>query len=140
MPIRVKATTKTIISLCQDLTKMRLQAFFVILIAQYCLAQDDSNLLEKVLKKISTLIEEVSILKNQDVDKEGRIQALEGKVLILEQAAEHKDEIIENLLNEVSILQNQVNETNVEMGQQADQFESYEQEFQGKQIKNSTYF
>ena len=119
---------------------MRLQAFFAILIAQHCLAQDESNLLEKVLKKISTLIEEVSILKNQDVDKEGRIQALETKVVILEQAAEHKDEIIENLLNEVDILQNQINETNAKIGQQTDQFESYEQEFQGKQIKNSTYF
>ena len=114
---------------------MRLQAFFAFLIAQCCFAQDELNLQENVLKKISTIIEEVSILKNQDVDKEGRIQALETKVVILEQAADHKDGIIENLLNEVDILQNQVNETNVEIGQQADQFESYEQEFQGIQIK-----
>ena len=78
---------------------MRLQAFFAILIAQRCFAQDELNHQENVLKKISTLIEEVSILKNQDVDKEGRIQVLETKVVILEQAAEHKDRIIENLLN-----------------------------------------
>ena len=119
---------------------MRLQAFFAFLIAQHCFAQNELNLQENVLKKISTLIEEVSILKNQDVDKEGRIQALETKVVILEQAGEHKDGIIENLLNEVDILQNQINETNVEIGQQADQFQNYEQEFQGKQIKNGTYF
>ena len=119
---------------------MRLQAIFALLIAQRCFAQDESNLQENVLKKISTLIEEVSILKNQDVDKEGRIQALETKVLILEQAADHKDGIIENLWNEVDILQNQVNETNVEIGQQADQFESYEQEFQGMEMKNGTCF
>ena len=119
---------------------MRLQAFFAFLIAQRCFAQDESNLQEHVLKKISTLIEEVSILKNQDVDKEGRIQALETKVVILEQAADHKDGIIENLLNEVDILQNQVNETNVEIGQQADQFESYEQEFQGTEMKNGNCF
>ena len=135
---------------------MRLQAFFAFLIAQRCFAQDESNLQENVLKKISTLIEEVSILKNQDVDKEGRIQALETKVVILEQAADHKDGIIENLLNQVDnlqilinetnieigqqvdILQNQVNETNVEVGQQADQFESYEQEFQGEYPNEKT--
>ena len=89
---------------------MRLQAFFAFLIVEHCFAQDESNLQENVLKKISTLIEEVSILKNQDVDKEGRIQALETKVVILEQAAEHKDKIIENLLSEVEILQSQINE------------------------------
>ena len=140
MPIRVKATTKTIISLCQDLTKMRLQAFFALLIAQGCLSQNDPNLQEKIMKKISTLIEEVSILKNQDVDKEGRIQVLETKVVILEQAAEHKDDIIENLLNEVDVLQNQINETNAEIEQQGDKFENHEQEFQGMHIQNSTYF
>ena len=132
-----KAISEENISLCQGLTKMRLQAFFAFLIAQHCFAQDESNLQENVLKKISTLIEEVSILKNQDVDKEGRIQAIETKVLILEQAAEHKDKIIENLLSEVEILQNQINETNVEIGQQADQFENHEHEFQGRHIKKS---
>ena len=136
---------------------MRLQTFLAILIAQGCSAQDDSmispncllNFQEKVLTKISTLTEEVVVLKNQDIDKEGRIQALETKLVIFEQAADHKDGIIENLLNQVDNLQIQINETNIEIGQQVDilqnqinetsieirqhanQFESHEQEFQG---------
>ena len=139
---------------------MRLQTFLAILIAQGCSAQDDSminpncllNFQEKVLTKISTLTEEVTVLKNQDIDKEGRIQALETKLLISEQAADHKDGIIENLLNQVDnlqiqinetnieigqqvdILQNQINETNIEIGQHANQFESHEEEVQGKYI------
>ena len=93
-----------------------------------------------------------SLFKNQDIDKEGRIQALETKLVIFEQAADHKDGIIENLLNQVDnlqiqinetnieirqqvdILQNQINETNIEIGQHANQFESHEQEFQGTYI------
>ena len=136
---------------------MRLQTFLAILIAQGCSAQDDSmispncllNFQEKVLTKISSLTEEVTVLKNQDIDKEGRIQALETKLVISEQAADHKDGIIENLLNQVDnlqiqinetnikigqqvdILQNQINETDIEIGQHANQFESHEQEFQG---------
>ena len=136
---------------------MRLQTFLAILIAQGCSAQDDSmislngllNFQEKVLTKISTLTEEVTVLKNQDIDKEGRIQALETKLVIFEQAANHKDGIIENLLNQVDnlqilinetnieigqqvdILKNQINETNIEIGQHANQLESHEQEFQG---------
>ena len=139
---------------------MRLQTFLAILIAQGCSAQDNSminpncllNFQEKVLTKISTLTEEVTVLKNQDIDKEGRIQALETKLLISEQAADHKDGIIENLLNQVDNLQILINETNVEIGQQvhilqlqinetiieisqhANQFESHEEEFQGKYI------
>ena len=139
---------------------MRLQTFLAILIAQGCSAQDDSmispncllNFQEKVLTKISSLTEEVTVLKNQDIDKEGRIQAMETKLLIFEQAADHKDGIIENLLNQVDnlqiqinetnikigqqvdILQNQINETNIEIGQHANQFESHEQEFQGTYI------
>ena len=139
---------------------MRLQTFLAILIAQGCSAQDNSminpncllNFQEKVLTKISTLTEEVTVLKNQDIDKEGRIQALETKLLISEQAADHKDGIIENLLNQVDnlqiqinetnieigqqvdILQNQINETNIEIGQHANQFESHEQESQGRYI------
>ena len=111
---------------------MRLQAFFALLIVQGCSAQNDLNMQEKILKKINTLTEEVTVLKNQDIDKEGRIQALESKVVILEQAAEHKDGVIENLLNQVENLQTQINETNIQVGQQANQFESQEQEFQGK--------
>ena len=107
---------------------MRLQTFLAILIAQGCSAQDDSmislngllNFQEKVLTKISTLTEEVTVLKNQDIDKEGRIQALETKLVIFEQAADHKDGIIENLLNQVDNLQIQINETNIEIGQQVD--------------------
>ena len=107
---------------------MRLQTFLAILIAQGCSAQDDSmispncllNFQEKVLTKISTLTEEVTVLKNQDIDKEGRIQAMETKLLIFEQAADHKDGIIENLLNQVDNLQIQINETNIEIGQQVD--------------------
>ena len=107
---------------------MRLQTFLAILIAQGCSAQDNSminpncllNFQEKVLTKISTLTEEVTVLKNQDIDKEGRIQALETKLLISEQAADHKDGIIENLLNQVDNLQIQINETNIEIGQQVD--------------------
>ena len=136
---------------------MRLPAFFAILIVQGCSAQEDSmispncllNFQEKILTKISTLTEEVVVLKNQDIDKEGRIQALETKLVIFEQAADHKDGIIENLLNQVDNLQiqinetnieisqqvdmlkNQINETNIEIGQHANQFESHEQEFQG---------
>ena len=106
---------------------MRLQTFLAILIAQGCSAQDNSminpncllNFQEKVLTKISTLTEEVTVLKNQDIDKEGRIQALETKLVIFEQAADHKDGIIENLLNQVDNLQNQLNETNIQVGQQA---------------------
>ena len=139
---------------------MRLQTFLAILIAQGCSAQDDSmispncllNFQEKVLTKISALTEEVAVLKNQDIDKEGRIQALETKLVIFEQAADHKDGIIENLLNQVDnlqfqinetnieidqqvdILQNQINETDIEIGQHANQFESHEQEFQGTYI------
>ena len=119
---------------------MRLQTFLAILIAQGCSAQDDSmispncllNFQEKVLTKISSLTEEVTVLKNQDIDKEGRIQAMETKLLIFEQAADHKDGIIENLLNQVDNLQTQINETNIQVEQQANQFESQEQEFQGK--------
>ena len=136
---------------------MRLQTFLAILIAQGCSAQDDSmislngllNFQEKVLTKISTLTEEVTVLKNQDIDKEGRIQALETKLVIFQQAADHKDGIIENLLNQVDnlqilinktnieigqqvdILKNQINETNIEIGQHANQLESHEQEFEG---------
>ena len=118
---------------------MRLQTFLAILIAQGCSAQDNSminpncllNFQEKVLTKISTLTEEVTVLKNQDIDKEGRIQALETKLLISKQAADHKDGIIENLLNQVDNLQTQINETNIQVGQQANQFESQDQEFQG---------
>ena len=139
---------------------MRLQTFLAILIAQGCSAQDNSminpncllNFQEKVLTKISTLTEEVTVLKNQDIDKEGRIQALETKLLISEQAADHKDGIIENLLNQVDnlqiqinetnieigqqvdILQNQINETNIEISQHANQFESHEDESQGTYI------
>ena len=121
---------------------MRLQTFLAIFIAQGCSAQDDSmispncllNFQEKVLTKISTLTEEVTVLKNQDIDKEGRIQALETKLVIFEQAADHKDGIIENLLNQVDNLQSQINETNIQVGQQANQFESQEQEFQGTYI------
>ena len=128
---------------------MRLQAFFALLIVQDCSAQNDINMQEKILKKINTLTEEVTVLKNQDIDKESRIQALESKVVLFEQDAEHKDGIIENLLNQVDNLQiqinetnieisqqvdmlkNQINETNIEIGQHANQFESHEQEFQG---------
>ena len=107
---------------------MRLQTFLAILIAQGCSAQDNSminpncllNFQEKVLTKISTLTEEVTVLKNQDIDKEGRIQALETKLVISKQAADHKDGIIENLLNQVDNLQILINETNVEIGQQVD--------------------
>ena len=107
---------------------MRLQTFLAILIAQGCSAQDDSmislngllNFQEKVLTKISALTEEVAVLKNQDIDKEGRIQALETKLVIFEQAADHKDGIIENLLNQVDNLQIQINETNIEISQQVD--------------------
>ena len=139
---------------------MRLQTFLAILIAQGCSAQDNSminpncllNFQEKVLTKISTLTEEVTVLKNQDIDKEGRIQALETKLVISKQAADHKDGIIESLLNQVDnlqilinetnieigqqveILQNQINETNIETSQHANQFESHEEEFQGKYI------
>ena len=131
---------------------MRLQAFFALLIVQGCSAQNDINMQEKILKKINTLTEEVTVLKNQDIDKESRIQALESKVVLFEQAAEHKDGIIENLLNQVDNLQNQINETNIEIiqqvdilqnqinetsneiGQHANQFESHEQEFQGTYI------
>ena len=69
---------------------MRLLAFFALFIVQGCLSQNDINMQEKILQKINLLVEEVTILKNQDVDKEGRMQALE-------QAGEHKDGIIENL-------------------------------------------
>ena len=113
---------------------MRLQAFFALLIVQGCSAQNDLNMQEKILKKINTLTEEVTVLKNQDIDKEGRIQALESKVVILEQAAEHKDGVIENLLNQVENLQTQINETNIQVGQQANHFESQEQEFHGMYI------
>ena len=110
---------------------MRLQAFFALLIVQGCSAQNDINMQENILKKINTLTEEVTVLKNQDIDKEGRIQALESKIVLFEQDAEHKDGIIENLLNQVDNLQSQINETNIQVGQQANQLESQEQEFQG---------
>ena len=99
---------------------MRLQAFFALLIVQGCSAQNDINMQENILKKINTLTEEVTVLKNQDIDKEGRIQALETKLVISKQAADHKDGIIENLLNQVDNLQIQINETNIEIGQQVD--------------------
>ena len=113
---------------------MRLQAFFALLIVQGCSAQNDINMQENILKKINTLTEEVTVLKNQDIDKEGRIQALESKIVLFEQAAEHNEGIIENLLNQVDNLQSQINETNIQVGQQANQFESQEQEFQGTYI------
>ena len=149
---------------------MRLQAFFTLLVVQGCSAQNDINMQENILKKINTLTEEVTVLKNQDIDKEGRIQALESKIVLFVQAAEHNEGIIENLLNQVDnlqiqinetnveigqqvhilqlqinetnieigqqvdILQNQINETNIEIGQHANQFESHEQESQGRYI------
>ena len=113
---------------------MRLQAFFALLIVQGCSAQNDINMQEKILKKINTLTEEVTVLKNQDIDKESRIQALESRVVLFEQDAEHKDGIIENLLNQIDNLQNQINETNIQVGQQANQFESQDQEFQGTEF------
>ena len=119
---------------------MRLQAFFAVLVVQGCSAQNDINMQEKILKKINALTEEVTVLKNQDIDKEGRIQALETKVVLFEQATEHKDGIIENLLNQVDNLQNQINETNIQVGQQANQFESQEQEFQGTYIHTAYTF
>ena len=56
-------------------------------------------------------------------------------------------DILQNQINEtnietsqqVDILQNQINETSIEIGQHANQFESHEEEFQGKYV-NIKYF
>ena len=111
---------------------MTLQTLFVLLLSYGCFAEENLEIYGPILQKIDILINEVQFLKNENSNKELRIQILEGKVNVFELESQIQKEAILRLTIEVESLKNPTNEIATNVEEENDQLQEHQQVSQGK--------